>query len=207
MAERLIVVGGGGSGTAAATIAKRVNPELQVTLFSEFPDIAYSPCGIPYAHGREIPDFKDLFLSTVQRYVDDGLDMRMETTVTDVDLARRTVTARNAHEGFDKLILCTGFVWEQPDVPGANLEGLHYVKDIRRAMEFDKLLDGMKRVVVHGATPLGVEMAGNLGHRGLQVDFVDEGPWVLSEVLDPDVAAPVHDSLEKRGVTLRLGTR
>ena len=65
----------------------------------------------------------------------------------------------------------------------------------------------MKRVVVFGATPLGVEMAGNLGHRGLQVDFVDEGPWVLSEVLDPDVAEPVHESLDKRGVTLRLGTR
>ena len=50
-------------------------------------------------------------------------------------------------------------------------------------------------------------MAGNLGHRGLQVDFIDEGPWVLSEVLDPDVAEPVHESLEKRGVTLRLGTK
>jgi NADH oxidase (H2O2-forming) len=65
----------------------------------------------------------------------------------------------------------------------------------------------MKRIVVIGAGPLGVEMAGNLGHRGLQVDFVDEGPWVLSEVLDPDVAEPVHESLTKRGVTLRLGTR
>jgi NADH oxidase (H2O2-forming) len=50
-------------------------------------------------------------------------------------------------------------------------------------------------------------MAGNLGHRGLEVDFIDEGPWVLSEVLDPDVAAPVHESLENRGVRLRLGTK
>ena len=50
-------------------------------------------------------------------------------------------------------------------------------------------------------------MAGNLGHRGLQVDFIDEGPWALSEVLDPDVAEPVHESLTKRGVTLRFGTR
>jgi NADH oxidase (H2O2-forming) len=92
-------------------------------------------------------------------------------------------------------------------VPGDNLPGLHYVKDIRAAMEFDKQLDDMKRVSVVGAGPLGVEMAGALGHRGLQVDFIDEGPWVLSEVLDADVAEPVHESLEKRGVTLRLGTR
>jgi NADH oxidase (H2O2-forming) len=201
------VIGGGGAGTAAATIAKRLNPDMTVTLFTEFPDIAYSPCGIPFVHGREIGAFEDLFLSTVERYVEDGLDMRMETTVTDIDLDRRLVTARNTHEGFDKLVLCTGFVWEKPDVPGANLPGLHYVKDIRKAMEFDKALDGMKRVVVVGATPVGVEMAGNLGHRGLQVDFVDEGPWVLSELLDPDVAEPVHESLTKRGVTLRLGTR
>jgi NADH oxidase (H2O2-forming) len=207
MKERLAVIGGGGAGIAAATIAKRQNPDLQVTLFTEFEDVAYSPCGIPFVHGREIESFESLFLSTVERYVEDGLDMRMETVVTEIDLSRRILTARNQHEGFDKLIICTGFVWEKPDVPGANLEGLHYVKNIRKAMEFDKLLDSVKRVAVIGATPLGVEMAGNLGRRGLEVDFVDEGPWALHEVLDPDVAEPVHESLTKHGVTLRFGTR
>ncbi len=205
--ERVIVIGGGGAGTAAATIAKRLKPELRVSVFTEFSDIAYSPCGIPFVHGREIPKFEDLFLSTVERYEADGLDMRMETVVTDIDLDRRTITARNQPEGFDQLVLCAGFHWEQPDVPGANLDGLHYVKNIRRSMEFDKELDGMQRVVVVGAGPVGVEMAGNLGHRGLHVDLVDEGPWVLHEVLDPDVAQPVHESLEARGVTLHLGTR
>jgi len=205
--ERVIVIGGGGAGTAAATIAKRLKPELRVSVFTEFSDIAYSPCGIPFVHGREIPKFEDLFLSTVERYEADGLDMRMETVVTDIDLDRRTITARNQPEGFDTLVLCSGFVWEQPDVPGANLDGLHYVKNIRRSMEFDQELEGMQRVVVVGAGPVGVEMAGNLGHRGLQVDLVDEGPWVLHEVLDPDVAQPVHESLEGRGVRLHLGTK
>ncbi|MEA2318494.1 MAG: hypothetical protein QOD44_2683, partial [Solirubrobacteraceae bacterium] len=138
---------------------------------------------------------------------EDGLDMRMETAITDIDLDRGTVTARNTHEGFDKLVIATGFTWEKPGVPGSNLDGLHYVKDIRAAMEFDKQLDSMKRVVVYGATPLGVEMAGNLGNRGLHVDFVDEGPWALHEVLDPDVAEPVHESLTKHGVTMRMGTK
>ena len=144
MTERLIVIGGGGAGISAATTAKRVDPDLKVSLYTEFEDIAYSPCGIPFVYGGEIPRFEDLFLSTVDRYVSDGLDMRMETVVTDIDLARGTITARNQHEGFDKLILATGFVWEKPDVPGANLEGLHYVKNIRKAMEFDKVLETVK---------------------------------------------------------------
>src|SRR5690606_1530815 len=143
MSQRLIVIGGGGAGTAAATLAKRFDPSLRVTVFTEFPDIAYSPCGIPFVHGREIPSFQDLFLSTVDRYREDGLDMRMETAVTDIDLDRRTVTAKNTHEGFDNLVIATGFVWEKPTVPGSNLAGLHYVKDIRAAMEFDRQLDEM----------------------------------------------------------------
>jgi NADH oxidase (H2O2-forming) len=207
MSERLIVIGGGGAGTAASTIAKRANPDMRVAVFSEYPDIAYSPCGIPYAHGREIPEFEHLFLSTVQRYIEDGLDMRMETVITDIDLSRQTITARNAHEGFDKLIICTGFVWEQPSVPGANLEGLHYVKDIRRAMEFDKEIDSMKRAVVIGGMWLGVEMSGALARRGLEVDFIDDGPWLLSELADPDVAAPAQEALEKLGVNVRTGTK
>ena len=52
---------------AAFTIAKRLDPGLKVTLFTEFPDIAYSPCGIPFVHGREIDKFESLFLSTVER--------------------------------------------------------------------------------------------------------------------------------------------
>jgi len=131
----------------------------------------------------------------------------METVVTDIDLDRRTLTARNTHEGFDKLILCTGFVWEQPAVPGADLEGLHYVKDIRRAMEFDKELDTVKRAVVIGGMWLGVEMAGALGRRGIDVQFIDEGPWLLSELVDPDVAQPAQEALEKLGVTVQMGTR
>jgi NADH oxidase (H2O2-forming) len=205
--ERVIVIGGGGAGTAAATITKRLNPDLKVTVFTEFSDIAYSPCGIPFVHGREIPKFEDLFLSTVERYREDGLDMRMETVVTDIDLDTRTITTKNEPEGFDKLILCTGFYWEQPHVPGANLEGLHYVKDIRKSMEFDKQLDSMKRVAIVGAGPIAVEMAGGLARRGLHVDLIDDGPWVMHELLDPDVAKPVHDSLEERGVTLHLGTK
>ena len=53
------------------------------------------------------------------------------------------------------------------------LDGLHYIKNIRKAMEFDRVLESVKTAVVIGATPLGVEMAGNLGHRGIETHFVD----------------------------------
>ena len=175
MSERLIVIGGGGAGTAAATIAKRLNPDLHVTLFTEFPDIAYSPCGIPFVHGREIQDFESLFLSTVERYIEDGLDMRMETTVTDLDLDRGTVTAKNTHEGFDKLVIGTGFTWEKPDVPGSNLEGPalrqgHPRGDaVRRGARGHEARRGLRRHAARrrdGRQPRPSRAAGRLRRRG-----------------------------------------
>ena len=62
-------------------------------------------------------------------------------------------------------------------------------------MEFDKELDSMKRAVVIGGDAARRRDGRHLGHRGLEVHFIDEGPWALSELLDPDVAEPVHESL------------
>ena len=54
---RIVVIGGGGAGTGAATTAIQTDRSLDVTLITEFEDIAYSPCGIPYVFGREIEKF------------------------------------------------------------------------------------------------------------------------------------------------------
>jgi len=204
---RIIVVGGGAAGISAASTAKTVNSDVCVTLFTEYEDVAYSPCGIPFVHGREIPDFQSLFLQTSEHYAGIGIDLRLQTTVTGIDIKNRTVNVGSQIFEWDRLILSTGFEYEKPDIKGSELEGLHYVKNIRRAMEFDKILDQIKKVVVMAATPLGIEMAGNLAHRGLETHLVDEGGWIMSKVADPDIVEPVQKSLEEFGAKIHFGTK
>lgn len=204
---RIIVVGGGAAGISAASTARSVAPQASVILFTEFEDVAYSPCGIPFVHGREIPDFKSLFLQTPEHYAEIGIDLRLQTTVTGIDLEKRTVSVGSQVFPWDRLVIATGFEYEKPAIPGIDLEGLYYVKNIRRAMEFDKILDQVKRVVVVSATPLGIEMTGNLAQRGLETHLVDEGPWLMSEVADPDIMQPVQKSLEELGARIYLGTK
>src|SRR3989304_5176101 len=188
---RVIVVGGGAAGISAASTARTVNPEASVILFTEYEDVAYSPCGIPFVHGREIPDFKGLFLQTSEHYAEIGIDLRFRTTVTGINLNKRTVNVDSQVFEWDRLIIATGFEYEKPNIPGIDLEGLHYVKNIRRAMEFDKILDQIKKVVVASATPLGIEMAGNLAHRGLETHIME----------------PVQKSLEELGAKKHFGTK
>ena len=86
MARRIVVVGGGAAGMGAAGGVKAADPRSEVVVYTEFDDVAYSPCGIPYVHGKEIADFERLFLASKQAYVEAGIDIHYNT---DVDRRRR----------------------------------------------------------------------------------------------------------------------
>lgn len=207
MARRIIVVGGGAAGFGAAGAALGTDPEASVTVYTSYEDAAYSPCGIPYVHGKEIPSFDNLFLATKQHYVDQGLDVHYETTVSSIDVEAKTVTLEDGKvDKYDQLIIATGFNYAVPDVQGTDLGGLYYVKNIREAMEWDKVLDTTKKAVVYDSTPLALEMVTALLHRGIETHLVDPAPWAMSMATDPDIIKPVEDSWIEMGGTLHYNT-
>ena len=181
-------------------------PSGEVVVYTEFEDAAYSPCGIPYVHGKEIPNFESLFLATKEQYANQGIDIRYETAVTGFDLAAGRVSVEgHGDEPFDRLIVATGFDYADPGVPGGDLEGLYYVKNIRRAMEWDKVLDSVKTAVVVEASPLGLEMVTALAHRGIETHVIDHRPWALSDLADPDIVEPVQQAWAEAGVKMHFG--
>ncbi len=207
MAQRIVVVGGGAAGMGAAGAARGADPSADVRVYTEFEDVGYSPCGIPYVHGKEIPDFERLFLATKEAYADQGIDIHYETRVTGFSAEPKTVSVHGEGEiGYDKLIVATGFNYASPGVPGADLDGLYYVKNIRRAIEWDKVLDGVRSAVVVEASPLGLEMVTALCHRGIETHLVDPGAWALSVATDPDIIAPVQESWQEKGAKLHFNT-
>jgi len=207
MAQRIVVIGGGAAGIGAAGAAKGTDPSADVRVYTEFEDVGYSPCGIPYVHGREIPDFERLFLATRETYATAGIDIHYETRVTSFSTEHKTVSVDGEGEvGYDRLIIATGFDYASPGVPGTDLGGLYYVKNIRRAMEWDKVLDGVRAAVVVEASPLGLEMVTALCHRGIETHLVDPGAWALSVATDPDIIAPVQDSWQEKGAKLHFNT-
>jgi NADH oxidase (H2O2-forming) len=207
MAQRIVVIGGGAAGIGAAGAAKAEDASADVRVYTEFEDVGYSPCGIPYVHGKEIPDFDRLFLATREAYAGQGIDIHYETRVTGFSTERKTVAVAGEGEvGYDKLIVATGFDYADPGVPGTDLGGLYYVKNIRRAIEWDKVLDGVRSAVVVEASPLGLEMVTALCHRGIETHLVDPGAWALSAATDPDIVAPVQDSWQEKGAKLHFNT-
>ena len=136
-----------------------------------------------------------------------GSTSTTDADVTKVDVSRKVVeVAGQGDVSWDTLVLATGFDYADPGVPGGDLGGLYYVKNIREAMEWDKVLDTVKSAVVIEGSPLGVEMVTALAHRGIETHLVDPTPWRMSEGADPDIMAPVEESWEEMGVR-RTSTR
>jgi NADH oxidase (H2O2-forming) len=206
--KRVVVVGGGSAGTGAATMAIQTDRSLDVTLLTEFEDIAYSPCGIPYVFAREVESMDKLFLQGKEFYAQMGLKLRTETVVERIDREQRVVYSTTGEEfPFDVLILCTGWEYEVPNVPGVDLNGIVFIKNIRRAMDIDKRLDQVKKAVVWQSKPLGVELIEALPQRGIETHLVDSGPWLMADFTDADMMKPLQDHLvEHFGVKLHFGT-
>lgn len=205
---KIVVIGGGASGLGAAGAAKGVDPSADIVNYTEFEDVAYSPCGIPFVHGREIESFDKLFLATKQQYADQGIDIHYTTTVESIDVKRHAIKVREEGEiRYDRLVLATGWNYSDPQIPGDHLEGIYRVKNIRRAMEWDKFIDTVKSAVVVECGPIAVEMVSALVHRGIKVTVVDPAPWPMAGVVDPDIIEPVRKSWADAGVVTLWGER
>ncbi|WP_098961368.1 FAD-dependent oxidoreductase [Pseudonocardia sp. N23] len=207
MPRKTVIIGGGPAGTGAAGGVKAVDPSAEVVLYTQFEDIAYSPCGIPYVHGGEIDSFDRLILAGKQAYVDAGIDVHYESTVTSINTAKKTITVKGEGEvSYDSLVIGTGFAYADPGVPGTDLGGLYYVKNIRAAQEWDKVIANSKRAVVVEASPLAMEMVTALAHRGIETHLIDPNPYALSNMADADIMAPVEESFRELGIHLHFNT-
>ena len=205
---KIVVIGGGAAGLGAAGAAKGANPDAEILVYTEFADVAYSPCGIPFVHGKEIESFETLFLATKEQYVKTGIDVHYETTVSSINTDAKTISVDGEGDvRYDRLIIATGWLYSDPGLPGNDLDGLYRVKDIRHAMEWDKVIEQSKSAVIVESGFIAMEMTSALRHRGLDVTLVDPGPYPMSDVADPEIVEPVRNQWEEMGVDLQWGNK
>ncbi|MFJ8794744.1 FAD-dependent oxidoreductase [Streptomyces sp. NPDC102462] len=210
-AERLVVIGGDAAGMSAASQARRLRgpDELEIVAFERGHFTSYSACGIPYWVGGDVPERDQLIARSPREHRARDIDLRMRTEVTEIDVARQRVRARDVDSGaeswtsYDKLVIATGARPVRPDLPGIDAPGVHGVQTLD---DGQALLDTLaqtegRRAVVVGAGYIGVEMAEALINRGYEVTVVNRGAEPMA-TLDPDMGRLVHRAMEGLGITM-----
>jgi NADPH-dependent 2,4-dienoyl-CoA reductase/sulfur reductase-like enzyme/rhodanese-related sulfurtransferase len=226
---KVIIVGGVAGGASCAARLRRLDEKAEILLVERGPYVSYANCGLPYHVSGVIEKESSLFVATEQTFRTlFAIDCRTRCEVVGISSKKKTVELKNhvtgevTTEKYDKLVLSPGAAPIRPPLPGIDLPGIFSVRTVPDAREIREWierggsdlteeqhtssglpLDKTKRAVVVGGGYIGLEMAENLVHRGLEVTLVEMLDQVMLP-LDSECARLVERHLEKHGVRLAL---
>ena len=210
--KKIVIVGGVAGGATAAARIRRLDEQAQITVFERSGYVSYANCGLPYYIGGDITDAEDLTLQTPdsfhQRF---ALDIRVRHEVTAIHPEKKTVTVHALDTGatfeaaYDKLVLAPGARPVKPPLPGIDHPRVFSLRTVEDTLRIRRYIDDRhpRSAVLIGGGFIGVELAENLRHAGLDVTIVDMQPQLMNQ-LDPDMAAFVHAQMRAKGIQLLL---
>lgn len=208
---KYVIIGGVAGGATAAARLRRIDEQAEIILLEKGKYISYANCGLPYYIGGVIAEREKLLVQTPASFGKRfRIDVRVENEVIAIDPEKKTLTIRKAdgkeyEETYDKLLLSPGANPVKPPLEGIDSEGIFTLRNVEdtdriKAYIIDKQV---KRAVVVGAGFIGLEMAENLHHAGVAVSVVEMGNQVMAPI-DFSMAAPIHQHLIEKGVSLYL---
>lgn len=206
-----IIIGGVAGGATAAARIRRADEGAEIVMLERGKYISYANCGLPYYIGGVITDRERLFVQTPESFGKRfNIDVRVENEVIEIQPKAHTVTIRRKDgsqytEKYDKLLLSPGASPVRPPLPGIDSEGIFTLRNVNDTDRIKTYLTAknVKRAVVVGAGFIGLEMAENLHHAGVNVSVVEMGNQVMAPV-DFSIAAHLHQHLTQKGVSLYL---
>jgi NADPH-dependent 2,4-dienoyl-CoA reductase/sulfur reductase-like enzyme/rhodanese-related sulfurtransferase len=211
--RRVLIVGGVAGGASCAARLRRLDESCSIVVFDRGPYVSFANCGLPYYVGNVIADERKLLVASSETFRERfNVEVHTETEVTAIDRAARTASIRDLRtdvtrqDHYDVLVLSPGAAPIRPALPGVDLPGIFAVRSIpdsRRIRAWIAERTAETAVVVGGGF-IGLEMVENLIHRGLTVTLLEKLPQVMPP-LDPEMAIPIKEHLEAKGVRLRLG--
>jgi NADPH-dependent 2,4-dienoyl-CoA reductase/sulfur reductase-like enzyme/peroxiredoxin family protein/rhodanese-related sulfurtransferase/TusA-related sulfurtransferase len=211
MAKYLIIGGVAGGATAAARL-RRIDEEAEIIMFERGPHISYANCGLPYYIGNVINDREKLLVQTPESFNQRfNVDVRVMNEVIAINSKNKTVEVKNLKDGsvyteqYDKLILSPGAEPVKPPIEGINSNKIFTLRSVQDTDKIKSFIDNNKprHAVVVGAGFMGLEMAENLHHLGIQVTIVEMAEQVMTP-LDYEMAAEVHQHLKTKKVQFFL---
>jgi len=215
MSKTIVIVGGVAGGATTAARLRRVDETAKIIMIERGENISYANCGLPYYIGGVIKERSSLLIQTPRSFGQlFNIDVRIFTEVVDIDPDKKTVAVKNLKDDteyslyYDQLVLSPGAKPIIPPLPGIDHKNIFTLRNVDDTDNIKAFVDNEepKSAVVIGAGFIGLEMAENLHHLGVDVDVVEAAPQVLN-MLDPEMSALLHQHFKEQNVGLHLNSR
>lgn len=210
--KRIIVIGGSAAGPKAASRARRLDENAEITIIQKAPELSMASCGYPY-YVAGVFDDRNQLLATPAGLVRDSnffwdakrIKALVNTEVTKIDRDNKRVEYKNLLTGetsslpYDKLVIATGATPFKPPVPGIDLKGVTTLQSMADSDFLRKIGDEgeVKNAVVIGGGLIGIETCEALVLSDIEVTLVELLPQLLP-FLDKDMSLHVEKYLKTK---------
>lgn len=204
--KRYLIIGGSAAGMAAAQAVRELDQTGEVLVLSAEADRPYFRPLIPFVVAEE-KDQDELTLLGQGPYSAQDIKVQLEAEAVQVDPSAKTVQVKNGETiPYDKLLIATGSrPYLPPSINGLEAEGVYALRTLAEARSMAGRVKDAKRAIMAGGGMLNLKTAFALLERGLEVSLVVTSPEVLSQVMEPDGASLIRDSLEGAGLKILTG--
>lgn len=201
----IVIVGASVAGGRAVETLRDRGFDGRIVLVGAEPDRPYERPPLSKGVLQGTYPVERLFLRPSAYYAEHAIELRLGTPATGLDPAARLVTLATGEQlRYDKLLIATGATPRRLRVPGADLDGVVYLRTLRDAIDLRAALLDATRVVVVGAGFIGLEVAASARSLGRAVTVLEAAPVPLARALGPTMGAVCAAIHRDHGVDLRL---
>jgi CoA-dependent NAD(P)H sulfur oxidoreductase len=207
--KKIIIVGGNDAGLSAAGKAKRLDPNLHITVLEKGEYLGYSTCSFPNFISGEA-HFSDVCGPTADQIASSrGFEVKPQTEVVKIEPTKRQLLAvENGKElryKYDRLVLATGALPIVPEILKVDVENVFVLRNLQHAKIINTFISSNmpKVALVVGSGFLGLEMAEALKARNIYVKLIDNNSQFLGKYFK-EISEPVLSNLRENNIDFFL---
>jgi 3-phenylpropionate/trans-cinnamate dioxygenase ferredoxin reductase component len=205
---RVVIVGAGHGGFQVAASLRQNGFDGEIVLVGDEPQLPYQrpPLSKDYLSGKIGLDL--LLMRPEAFFIDQRVELMMGVAVTAIDRAGKAVALSNGKRmPYDHLVLATGARNRVPPLPGTELDGICYLRNLAETEALKERLVACRHAVIIGAGFIGLEFAAIARGKGVPVHIVELVDRVMARVVCPDTSAYFGREHQKSGVEFSFGAR
>ena len=203
--DRIVIVGGGAAGFAAAERLRREGFGGSLTMLSddEAPPVDRPNLSKDYLAGNAPEEWVPL--RPPEFYKDNGIELRLKANVAGIDAkSKKVALGDGSNVAYDRLLLATGAEPVRLPIPGANQPHVHVLRSLADCRSIIAATKGARRAVVIGASFIGLEVAASLRAREIEVHVVAPEKRPMEKILGAEYGDFVRSLHEGHGVIFHL---
>lgn len=203
------IVGANLAGSRTAESLRRRGYDGEVLLIGAEPHLPYErPPLSKHVLLSSAPDPDSLLIRSHEQWADLDIRIRTGETIARIDpsLSSLHTEPGSIHHPVDVVVLCTGGRNRILDVPGGDLDGIHYLRELEEAVALSAVLQPGVRVIILGGGYIGCEVAASAATCGCDVTVLEAMPRVLSRALPSEWSDVIAREHRRNGVKIRTNT-